>query len=198
MMRKKRLAVAILILCVIIVGLFFAARMLFNRGTGAEVVVNDFLSAVSKDDSEKAKACLVDPNEFESLTTVAKNMGLDEQKTKKFVDEYTSIKYSVEKTVKGSDDNQSTVMLFMTVPDYSSAFTQGLSDINDTMTPGQALKIIIEKMADSQPAALQKAIAVNVVKKDDKWLIDYSNNNVELLNAVNGNVMNALHGNLAL
>lgn len=197
-MRKKRLAVAILILCVIIVGLFFAARMLFNRGTGAEVVVNDFLSAVSKDDSEKAKACLVDPNEFESLTTVAKNMGLDEQKTKKFVDEYTSIKYSVEKTVKGSDDNQSTVMLFMTVPDYSSAFTQGLSDINDTMTPGQALKIIIEKMADSQPAALQKAIAVNVVKKDDKWLIDYSNNNVELLNAVNGNVMNALHGNLAL
>lgn len=196
----KKFNVAILILAVMTALLLTGCSALSSIGgdKDAESAVKGFLSAVSKDDGDKAKTYLVNPNEFESLTTVAKSMGLDETKTKKFVDQYTSIKYSIEKSVKGSDANQMTVMVFMTIPDYSEAFAQGIKATDDNMNSGQALRVIIEKMADAKPVTVQKAVAVNVVQKDDKWLIDYSNNNIELLNAINGNVLNALHGSLSM
>lgn len=196
----KKFNVAILILAVMTGFLLTgcSALSVFGGDKDAEGTVKGFLSAVSKDDGDKAKTYLVNPNEYESLTTVAKSMGLDETKTKKFVDQYTSIKYSVEKSVKGSDANQMTVMVFMTIPDYSEAFAQGIKATDDNMNSGQALRVIIEKMADAKPVTVQKAVAVNVVQKDDKWLIDYSNNNIELLNAINGNVLNALHGSLSM
>lgn len=171
---------------------------LFKEGEGGEDVVKQFLSAVAKDDSDKARACLVNPSEYESLTTVAKRLGMDEEKTKKFTDQYTSIKYSIEKSVKGNDASRSTVMVFMTVPDYSAAFAKGISETNNGMNSGQALKVIIEKMADTKPETVNKAVAVSVVKSGEDWLIDYSNNNIELVNAINGNVLNALHGGLAI
>lgn len=171
---------------------------IFNSGSEAEAVVKEFLTAVSKDDSDKAKACLVNPSEYESLTSVARQLGMDEEKTKKFVDQYTSIKFSIEKTEKGSDNSKATVMVFMTVPDYSAAFAQGLSETSDGMNSGQAMKAIVEKMADTKPETVHKAVAVAVVKNGEEWLIDYSNNNIELLNAINGNILNALHGSLAM
>lgn len=170
----------------------------FKGGSEAEEVVKEFLSAVSKDDSDRAKACLVSPNEYESLTTVARQLGMDGEKTKKFSDQYTSIKFSIQKTEKEGDGNKASVMVFMTVPDYSNAFAQGLSQTNDSMNSGQAMRIVIEKMADTKPETVHKAVAVAVVKNGDKWLIDYSNNNIELLNAINGNVLNALHGSLSM
>ena len=112
--------------------------------------------------------------------------------------QYTSIKYSIEKSVKGNDASRSTVMVFMTVPDYSAAFAKGISETNNGMNSGQALKVIIEKMADTKPETVNKAVAVSVVKSGEDWLIDYSNNNIELVNAINGNVLNALHGGLAI
>lgn len=184
------------VMCLVITGC--SSFSLFNSGAEAEAVVKQFLSAVSKDDSDKAKACLVNPNEYESLTSVARSLGMDEEKTKKFADQYTSIDYSIEKTMKGSDANKATVMVFMTVPDYSSAFAQGLSETTNDMNSTQALKVVVEKMADTKPETVEKAVAVAVVKSGDNWLIDYSNNNIELLNSINGNVLNALHGSLAM
>lgn len=170
----------------------------FDSGSEAEAVVDEFLTAVSKDDTDRAKACLVDASEYESLTGIARQLGMDEEKTKKFADQYTSIKFSIEKTEKGSDNTKATVMVFMTVPDYSASFAKGLSETYDGMNSGQAMKAIVEKMADTKPETVHKAVAVAVVKNGDKWLIDYSNNNIELLNAINGNILNALHGSLAM
>ncbi|MBQ9625261.1 MAG: hypothetical protein IJR47_04050, partial [Clostridia bacterium] len=156
-----------------------------------------FLSAVSKNDSEKAKTCLTNPDDYESLVVIAAKLGMDGEKTKKFADQYTSIKYSVESAEKSADGNKATVIVTMTVPDYSYAFAQGLGTVTNDMSDAQAMKNIIEKMADTRPETVKKAVAVVVVKNGDDWLIDYSNN-LELLNAINGNILNSLHGNLAL
>lgn len=197
-MRKIKsysLILIAVIMCFALAGC--SSLSIFNSGADAQAVVEGFLSAVSKDDTDKAKTFLVEPNSFETLSSVSRQLGMNEDKTKKFVDQYTDFDFSVEKTVTENADKAS-VLVLMTVPDYSAAFAEGLNSVNQGMNSGQALKTIVEKMADTKPETVEKAVAVTVVKNGDNWLIDYSNNNIELLNALNGNVLNALHGSLAM
>lgn len=164
----------------------------------AKTPVSDFLKAVKKDDTTSAKSCLVNPDDYESLTDVAKNVGLSDDNVEKFINEFTKIKYNVDSFTAGDDGQTGTVIVTMTIPDYSPAFTDALSKIDAKASSEASLKTIMETLANYTPVAVQKAVAVNVVKSNDKWLIDYSNNNIELLNAVNGNLLSSLHGFLSV
>ena len=71
---KKRVSIIALFLALICV---FSGCSKITSLVGkdeAKTPVSEFLKAVKKDDTTSAKSCLVNPDDYESLTDVAKNI----------------------------------------------------------------------------------------------------------------------------
>lgn len=160
--------------------------------------VDGFLSAVRTDDTAKAKEQLVSPDDYVSLLTMGRNTGLNEDELKTMKDSFSNMTYTLGDVTVAEDQKTAVVVVTMTAPDYSDSFKQALEKSAAETDNGAALSKVMKSMAEANPKTVQKAATCTLVQDGEKWLIDLSDQNLELQNAISGNLLNALQANLKM
>lgn len=163
-----------------------------NAGTDeAAQAVESFLNAIAQDDIVKAREFVNDPDALASIPTLARELGLPDDKVKRLSQQFTDIKYTVGATSKTEDGSGAVVVVTLTIPDYAPIAKASLLK-HQAAEDTAALAGMVTDMADQTPDKVKKSAAVTLVKQGEKWIIDLSGNNLELLNCIYGNIQSAL------
>ncbi len=185
----KRIISLIVIICL---ALSLSGCDLLSSNDQVTDSVRGFLNAVKEDDVVSAKSHLLYADDYGTLTTIAKNVGLDQQKMDNFLNRYTDIEFTIESDKQTDDTNVRVVFVNLVVPDYSQSFSEYLQSFDPTLSDEENLKLMMETLAGSTPTQVNKAVAVTVTKQGDQWLIDSREKNFELYNAISGNLLQSL------
>lgn len=194
-MNKKPWGMLLLALTTMVL---FCGCALFSGNREIKKTVDGFLSAVRTDDTAKAKEWLVSPDDYISLLTVGRNTGLNEDALQTMKESFANMTYTLGKVTVAEDQKTAVVVVTMTVPDYSDSFKQALEQSAAETDNSTALSMVMKSMAEANPKTVQKAATCTLVRDGDKWLIDLSDQNLELQNAISGNLLNGLQANLKM
>lgn len=164
----------------------------FKKDNSAEQTVEGFLSAIKANDFVKARSFVNNPDSLASIPTIAQELGLSDEKTKRLSAQLTDIKYTIGSTSKTEDGTGAVVVVTLTIPDYAPIFKASLLKNAEEKDNNTALTNILNDMADQTPDKVKKSVAVYLKRNGDKWVIDLSDNNLELLNSIYGNLQSAL------
>ena len=150
--------------------------------------VNSFFDAIKNDDLNRAKQYVMNGQELSTVLSVAKELKLDEDALLSFSGSFKAITYNILSAKE--EETKTAVTVELSIPDYSKALEKSIKESDKKLDKNELQKNIIKSMSAQTPEYIDKTITVYLYKVNDKWLIDESD--FELLNAINGNIINVL------